>query len=153
MKKNIFLAMILTGILLITGCNDNKINEEKNTKDTKVVAEDYIGTWYWYSGRPTVEVTKENKDYKIFVSWGSSAFETSEWNYKCNFNEETTEMECEGSRVDLIYKSEDDKIENIIYKNGKAIFAINSEGKMTWNDKKENAGEDVVLEKTNSDKE
>lgn len=120
-----------------------------NNQNTEINPNDYIGTWG--AERCSIEISKvSNNTFDVLIHWGSSAFEYEQWKYTCNFNEENGHLICSdsGVREKVTLTDEEGASEKVTkeYSDGKAEFYI-KDGYLIWNDKKENAGEDMKFEK------
>lgn len=109
----------------------------------------YLGTWD--CGRCTIVIKDEHPGYRVEISWGNSAAETSEWNYYCPYElvDGSLVSEPTGVMMDVTYGEDGEVAESITkYEDGQATFTLGSDGKLTWTDAKENAGEDMAFERT-----
>ena len=109
----------------------------------------YLGTWD--CGRCTIQITDEHPGYAVEITWGNSAAEVSQWNYDCPYELTDGKLVSEptGVLVDLTYAENGDVAKSVTrYEDGQATFAIGEDGKLTWTDAKENAGEDMAFEQT-----
>ncbi len=107
-----------------------------------VQAKDYLGVWG--CGRCTAVVSREDAGYHVELHWGSSAAEGSRWIYQCSYDNDSGILfsNGNGTRVDYVYTSEEECTDTMIYNDGAAVFVLR-DGRMTWKDRKENAGEDM----------
>ena len=110
----------------------------------KAAAEDYPGTWQ--SGRCSITVSKTKNGYKVNITWGSSAFENSEWNYICRYDEKSAELICDGGATLVNHKYDENgkDIKTTVYKDGSGSFKV-TDGLLRWTDNKENAGKDLYF--------
>ena len=104
----------------------------------------------WECDRATIAMYWEEEGFKVLITWGSSAWEHSEWEYSCFYMEEDNTLAAVpfGTRKEVVYK-DDGEIASITeaYNDGEAIFSLDEEGKLLWQDLKENAGEGMRFEK------
>lgn len=110
-----------------------------DTDDTATAAEvsaaDFEGQWYEeIAGRCTIEITPSGDDaYSISVHWGSSAFESANWEMNAVYNESTGKLEYTDAKYFIItFEDEDNFTEDVIYENGSGEFWITEEGKLGW---------------------
>ena len=136
MKKTLCILLVSVLFILSAACL------------AEVTGPSYLGTWV--CGRATIEITDEHPGYRVAISWGSSAAENTEWNYYCPYELTDGKLVSEptGTKTDLTYR-EDGEVEKSVvgYEDGQATFAIGEDGKLTWADAKENAGEDMAFER------
>lgn len=104
----------------------------------------------WQCGRCTIEISPEEDDLKVLIYWGSSASETAEWVYTCEFDEyeNTLTSVGEGIRTDVTYGSDGELISaEELYTDGAAVFRFDGNGCLVWDDLKENAGDGMTFER------
>ncbi|MBQ7514795.1 MAG: hypothetical protein IJS96_00815 [Schwartzia sp.] len=111
-----------------------------------VKAADYLGVWG--CGRYTVVIEKEDGRYHVSISWAGSAATGARWDYRCTYDEESALLVCSGGGIRENYEFSEDGAETLteVYLDGHGTFAMR-EGVLTWQDKKENAGESIVFRK------
>ena len=98
----------------------------------------------WACDRATAEIVWEEEGYRVLISWGSSAWETTTWEYSCYYHEEdgTIVSMPFGSRTEWVYDDNGEVVSSkVVYDDGVAVFALDQEGRLIWQDEKENAGE------------
>ena len=106
----------------------------------------------WGSGRATLIIESLDDVLYCTVFWGSSAWEVARWEYAdCVYD---VQNDClvsgpDGVLTNLTY-GEDGEIasEEQIYDNGEAVFRIDDDGYLLWEDKVENAAEGMRFERT-----
>lgn len=143
MKK--LFAIILVLVLALTGV---AFAEEEKLPPMPEEAAVYEGTWA--CERASIEMTWEEEGFRVFISWGSSAAETSEWEYSCYYNAETNSLEAmpTGIHTDNVYGADGEIVSStVIYEDGEATFTLDGEGHLLWHDAKEDAGKDMLFEK------
>ena len=144
----------LSGILEFEGSSegvflvwqDGRKNAE-SVRFEKAQSDPFEGTWV--CGRAAMEINREDDGYKVFISWGSSAAEHSEWEYSCVYDAEKNALVSMpfGTRSDIVFNEEGGiASEKLIYEDGEATFTLDADGHLLWQDEKENAGEDMHFE-------
>ena len=143
MKK--LFAIILVLVLALTGV---AFAEEEKLPPMPEEAAVYEGAWI--CDRASIEMIWEEEGFRVFISWSSSAEETSEWEYSCYYNAETNSLEAmpTGIHSDNVYGADGEIISStVIYEDGEATFTLDEEGHLLWHDAKEDAGKDMLFEK------
>ena len=116
----------------------------KTSKGVK--ADDYLGTWG--CGRYTATVSREGAGYLVEIQWASSAAEGSRWIYHCTYDNDAailfSNSRGKGTRIDYAYSKDGSVSDKTVYNDGEGIFAFRN-GTLTWQDKKENAGEGMEI--------
>ncbi len=160
MKQKLFAALLaLTLVLALTACQKTEdvtitttepvVTVEKSTEkaeettaksdktvDATVILNDIKLTGTWsdrISQRATMEV-RGGKDqvYQIHVHWGSTAFESENWNMTATFNDATGELtykDC--TRMTLTLKEDGAENEAVRYTDGKGKFLYKN-GELYW---------------------
>ena len=104
----------------------------------------------WQCGRATIAMYWEEEGFKVLITWGSSAWEHSEWEYSCFYHDEDNTVVSMpfGTRSEVVY-NDDGEIASVTeaYNDGEAVFSLDEEGYLIWQDQKENAGEGMRFEK------
>ena len=98
----------------------------------------------WMCDRAAITMYWEEAGFRTLVSWGSSAWEETEWEYNCYYNEEdgTVVSLPFGVRTDNVYNDDGELTSSTeVYNDGEAVFSLDEEGCLIWQDKKENAGD------------
>ena len=104
----------------------------------------------WQCDRATAELYWEEEGFKVMISWGSSAWETTRWEYSCFYQEDNNTLRSMpfGIKTELVF---DDNSEitsaTAVYDDGLATFSIDEDGHLIWIDEKENAGDGMHFEK------
>ena len=132
MKK--WLSIVLAAIMLMTV--GFALAEENPDAKPAPNPDRFSGTWM--CDRAVIE-----------IEWGSSAWECTEWEYSCHFQEDENKLVSLpfGSRTELVY-NDDGEIDSYktVYEDGEATFYLDEEGYLIWVDEKENAGEGMRFE-------
>ncbi len=111
--------------------------------------DDMVGTWAEkIAGRGTIEISKGDAEgkYNVLIHWGSSAFESYSWTmtaYPTGKGAELSYDDC--TLVDIVFTSDDQSTETVLYENGKGSFDLLSTYELVWNDKAGHAADDTVF--------
>ena len=143
MKKLFAIILVLALTLVSVG-----FAEEEALPPMPEEAAVYEGTWV--CDRASIEIIWEEEGFRVFISWGSSATENAEWEYSCYYNAETKTLESMPSGIhrENVF-GEDGEIvtSNIVYEDGEAIFTLDADGHLLWQDAKADAGKDMMFER------
>ncbi len=104
----------------------------------------------WQCDRASIAVDREEEGFKVLITWGSSAWEHTEWQYSCYYKDEDQTLAAVpfGTRTDFVYGDDGGIVSATeIYQDGEAVFSLDAEGYLIWQDQKENAGEGMRFEK------
>lgn len=104
----------------------------------------------WQCDRASVEMYWEEEGFRVMITWGSSAWEQSVWQYSCYYHEDTKTVVSMpfGMRTDYVYGDDGEIVSATdAYNDGEATFLLDDEGYLIWQDEKENAGEGMRFEK------
>ena len=116
---------------------------------------DYVGPGHhfvgeWRDDRVSVDIDEHMDGYTVIVSGANGASEGTTWLYACDYDEETDSLVSDGElamKINYSFEGTEEEADEIVYEDGEAVFTINDEGKLIWDDKKENAGEDRAFER------
>ena len=103
----------------------------------------------WVDAGMYVKIYAEEDHWKVWINtWD----ETVEWDYSCLFDEADKTLKTDGSfentkHVITIDEEGSEINQNLIYDYGEAVFSLNEDGKLIWDDQTEHAGEGHVFEK------
>ena len=103
----------------------------------------------WQCDRCSIEIIWEEEGYRVLVHWGSSAWECTEWSYACYVHEEEGTLVSTpfGIRSELVFGDDGEPASvTDVYNDGEAVFSLDEEGYLIWQDEKENAGEGMRFE-------
>ena len=158
MKKLFAIILVLALTLVSVG-----FAEEEALPPMPEEAAVYEGTWV--CDRASIEIIWEEEGFRVFISWGSSATENAEWEYSCYYHEndrtlvsmpfgyynaetKTLESMPSGIHRENVF-GEDGEIvtSNIVYEDGEAIFTLDADGHLLWQDAKADAGKDMIFER------
>ncbi|MBQ8108907.1 MAG: hypothetical protein IJ124_01935 [Clostridia bacterium] len=109
----------------------------------------FIGTWV--CGRAAITVIDEHPGYGVSITWGNSASEQSAWEYYCTFDADSHTLINDGSgtRTEQTFGTDGEISEAVVvYEDGAAVFSIDGEGMLIWEDQKEDAGDGMAFEQT-----
>ena len=143
MKKLFAIILVLALALVSVG-----FAEEEKLPPMPEEAAVYEGTWV--CDRASIEIIWEEEGFRVFISWGSSASETSEWEYSCYYDAETKSLEAmpTGIHTDNVYGEDGEIVSStVIYDDGEATFTLDEEGHLLWHDVKEDVGKDMLFER------
>jgi len=110
---------------------------------------DYVGPGHhfvgeWNDERVTVYIEETMEDYQVAVVGSGSATDGAIWTYTCDYDAGTDSLVSNGevaTKVNYTYVDAENSTEELVYKDGEAVFSLNGEGLLVWDDKKEQAGE------------
>ena len=145
MKKTI---SVLLALVLALGLTGICLAESENAQPAPS-PDPYSGIWQ--CDRATAEIVWEEEGYRVLIHWGSSAWETTEWEYSCHYHEDDNTMVSmpTGLRVDLMFNDAGEQTScNYVYEDGEAVFSLDADGCLIWQDQKENAGEGMRFVRT-----
>ena len=104
----------------------------------------------WQCDRATIAMYWEEEGFKVLITWGSSAWEHTEWEYSCFYHDEDHTLVSMpfGTRTEVVYDENGEQTSVAeVYNDGEAVFSLDEEGKLIWLDEKENAGDGMRFEK------
>lgn len=132
-------------------CMDYIVTEgqlSSNTPVTQQIVDQYCGSWAdSISDRCMMRISYSNGLFDIEISWGNSAFSTAVWNFMGWYNATTNDITYQNGKYALHETQENGELaESIQYSDGSGRFYI-SDGKLYWEDYKENVGSRCVFEK------
>ncbi len=146
MKKlvSLFFTLVLCCALIPAVAEGNGVTEDIIAKlpEPGWVLDSVNGA-VWQDDRASLEVFLEDVDnYKVLISWGSSAWEATEWVYACDYEADTQTLKARYVVCDnLVYDEAGNETRTNVYeKDSEAVFRLNEEGKLLL----ENAGDDAL---------
>ena len=104
----------------------------------------------WQCDRASIAMYWEEEGFKVLITWGSSAWEHTEWEYSCFYHDEDHTLVSMpfGTRTEVVYDENGEQTSVAeVYNDGEAVFSLDEEGKLIWLDEKENAGDGMRFEK------
>ena len=140
MKK---LIAIILALILISGCM-------AAAEEASMPAEAAAYEGVWQCGRATIALYWEEEGFKVLITWGSSAWEHTEWQYSCFYTAEDHTLSAIpfGTRTEFVYGDDGELVSATeAYHDGEAVFSLDPEGFLLWQDMKENAGNGMRFEK------
>lgn len=103
----------------------------------------------WACGRAVVEMYYEEEGYRVLVRWGAAYNEAALWEYSGFYyaDSDTVVTMPFGIKTDIVY-NEDGTIASYreLYDDGEAVFSLDGDGYLIWQDLKENAGKGMRFE-------
>ena len=138
---------VLLAVLVLVMMASIALGEEGFTPMPQA-AEPFEGVWQ--CGRATIAMYWEEEGFKVMITWGSSAWEHSEWEYSCYYHEEDNTVVSMpfGTRTEVVYNDKGEIASATeAYNDGAATFLLDEEGHLIWRDEKENAGEGMRFER------
>ncbi len=100
----------------------------------------------WESDRVTLEIKRDGEDFSCIVGWPDGAKERTVWTYTCYFDGNDLVSNETGVKSVIRWDENDNDSEEILFEDGAAVFSIGEDGKLTWQDFKEDAGKDLVFD-------
>ena len=140
MKKTIAFLLL---VLLALGLTGSAWAEEA-AESIPMPAEAGAFEGVWMCDRANAELYWEEEGFRVLITWSSSAWEQSEWEYACYYHEDSNTLVSMpfGTRTDYVYNEDGTaSFADIKYQDGEAVFSLDEEGCLIWQDEKENAGE------------
>ncbi len=92
---------------------------------------DSVNGTVWQDDRASLEIFLEDtSNYKVLITWGSSAWEMTEWTYGCAYDAETQTLKAEHVICDEIVTDDagNETRKTVLDKDSEAVFALNAEG-------------------------
>ena len=131
------------------------IDKFRNTNDG-IKAEDYFGNWCYANLYVSISPVENDDsdyegatgDYHVFVKEYHGAAESTQWEYICNFVEQTGTLKCDGYAKCTDYYCDDEGNLTITsrYDDGTGYFELRDDH-LYWTDYKENEGYSLELYK------
>ena len=98
--------------------------------------DDFLGTWS--VGRIYITIEKTGAGYEASVKRSSSAAESTNWTYSCDFTGTFLDS-TNGRCVTSIYDEEGNESSTVEYTNGCAHFWLNDSGNLIWEELRDNS--------------
>ena len=140
-----FIAVLLIAALCVSGA---VFAEEAYETAMPEAAAAFEGTWQ--CGRLTAAVDWEEEGFRVLIIRHAGASEQTEWEYSCYYHEDddTAVSLPFGIRTEVVL-GEDGGIASFteVYNDGEAVFSLDADGHLLWQDLKENEGEGLRFEK------
>ena len=138
MKK--LLAALLVLAMLLCGA---ALGEEGASAVSPFVGE-------WNEERISAVIWQTGEDFLVTISGSNGATESTVWIYPCVYDADTDSLVCteSGRKADTTIPDEFELPEEaLVYSDGSAVFTIDLEGRLRWEDKKEGNGEGRAFDK------
>ena len=86
----------------------------------------------WADDRASLEVIPEEDCYRVLILWGSSAWETTEWTYTCEYDAENDRLVADHVIcANIVYDDDGNETRTVVLdEDCEAVFALNEEGKL-----------------------
>lgn len=111
--------------------------------------DDLLGRWAEkVAGRCLIEITRGEGEgeYTVHIHWGSSAFESANWDMTANAEGNGGQLRYENARCYVrTYSSETEYTDTVEYENGTGTFTLNSAYEILWDDETAHAAENCVF--------
>ena len=101
----------------------------------------------WQDDRASLEVFLEDtENYKVLITWGNSAWESTEWTFACDYDAESQGLKAVHVICDEVVTDEagNETRRNISDSESQAVFTLNEDGRVVIRD----AGEEILEGKT-----
>ena len=135
----------LTALMMLLVCTAAPAEEESkvNPEALQLYSSEWVDTDMY------VKIFAEEDHWKVWINTWDEAVE---WDYTCQFDETDKVLKTDGSfentkHVVTIDEEGSEINQNLVYNYGEAVFSLNEEGKLIWEDLTEHAGEDHTFEK------
>ena len=139
MKKLISVILLVSMALLAMG----GALAEADAQDPSAA---FVGEWVSDRARLTIEQADDT--FHCLIQWGNSAFDATEWEYDCMYDEVAgglTSLETGVKRI-VTYDAAGEATDvEVVFEDGAANFALNDDDTLTWTDFKETPGENEVV--------
>lgn len=160
--KKAFVSLLSLGLitaLTLSGCgssenlsqsSDSETLEESETSGEE--AGEFVGTWQdVVSQRCTMSITcDDGVNYEIVINWADSSTENNRWELTGTYDDEQEGIVYTGRMIYEDYSGNDVE-ETVLYEDGEGVIYISRNGKLFWEDGKEDIGADCVFEKIETD--
>ncbi len=111
--------------------------------------DDLLGRWAEkIAGRCLIEITRGEGEgeYAVHIHWGSSAFESANWDMTAYAEGNGGQLRYENARCYIrTYSSETEYTDTVEYENGTGTFILNSAYEILWDDETAHAAENCVF--------
>ena len=145
MKK--LFALMMAVALLMSCC---AAMAEEGTDSVPMPEEAAAFEGIWACDRVNLEMTWEEEGFRVMITWGSSATESTMWEYNCFYNENDHSVASvlnNGIKTDMVFDENGElKSSTPVYEDGEAVFTLDEDNHLIWKDAKEDAGKDLHFE-------
>ena len=105
--------------------------------------EPYTGTYVeTQAGRGVIIINKVGDVYSVVVSWSDSAYESFEWIFSGNFDENGVLEYTDCIKKDIVYEVEEEGTVSKVYENGTGRLRLTNDG-VIWEDDIEHVADDA----------
>lgn len=131
---------------------ETAITEEPETEPPVSEAPDpetFTGEWVDInSERCFMVITCEDGvNYDIEITWGHTASESAQWLFSGTYDAEEEGIVYSGKRLLVVYDEDGTRGETVNYDDGTGVIYIGRNGKLYWEDHKEDWGADCTFER------
>ena len=96
----------------------------------------------WVSGNTALDIAFEDGVYRCRISREESYAHLTEWDYTCEYDEETGLLRGAGSKYAVQYGDDGEEVSRTaLWEGGEAVFALDGFASLTWDDLSEGAGQ------------
>ena len=159
MKKTVVSFLLIMALALsLAGCGaapaaapqSGEAAEAPSEQDGQNPIMNFVGIYARDRASIEVGATDQIDGVKITVTWGSSAWEHSEWVMTGRFDTETLTVAYDDCvRTDYVFK-EDGSVdtETVVYEDGTGTITFSDEDglTLTWDDEMEHIADDMIFE-------
>lgn len=112
--------------------------------------ENFTGEWVdTNSGRCFMTITcGDGVNYDIEITWGSTASESSQWLFSGTYDAKEEGIVYSGKRLLVVCDENGIRNETVTYDDGKGVIYIGRNGKLYWEDHKEDMGADCTFKRS-----
>jgi len=106
----------------------------------------FVSTWSTDGAQTDIQFS--DGFFHVHVEKFDGGYELHEWIYPCTYDQHRQALIASNTGNKNIYAYDFDtdcEIKSTVYQNGSAVFSINSDGYLLWNDLKENAGSGMLF--------
>ena len=142
MKKILMLMLVLT--LLLGGAAFAEENENAGQ-----AAGEKAFSGIWMCDRATALIFQEDGGYIVHIEWANDAKTSMMWDYGCFYYAETNTLRSTplGILSSVVYGDNGSVSATDLYDDGMAVFAIDADGFLIWNDQTADAGKGMKFKK------
>ncbi len=144
-KLTAAIATVIMVIILASCGNSAEPVSSVDLIDRVVPPEDFVLEGDWQdetSERAAMSIFKNGDKYDVEISWANSADETVFWNFSGEFDREGGFLYYDDCMKTIVTEESED----VEYEKGTGAIAY-LDGKLSWQDDKEDAGKDCVFVK------
>ena len=143
MKKTACLLMtiiLLTAVPAAFASNAGTVSQ-----DLRTVIETFDSVWE--TDAAEIDIKHSEPYFYVRVYMYGCGPVWSDWVYRCVYDHETDVLICDGNGIRKDYWFEDEVEESTEYTDGSAVFAVNDDGQLIWEDMMEDEGNGFLFEK------